>query len=226
MPEIQPAKIPEVVDIKDADPDRKELYGKVAPVFAEERRKAQMFVPGGQEPEGRREAYLPESEPPAVAAEPPKPKEPEIPEEDKRAFVRSILANRVFEKVYPLFGGQIEVTFVDRTTAETDKVFERLGKLGDKDDNEWSSEADMLCLCSTLREIKQSDGRNSFPPTDDYEARKTDIKKLPRPLYEALVGASRDFEELINHLIAKARASDFWSAGGSASPSKRTAGMR
>jgi len=224
MPDGQPTKIPEVVDIKDADPDRKDLYGKVAPVFTEERRKAQMFVPGGQEPEGRRENYSPES--PAPVEEPPKPKEPEIPEEDKRAFVRSILANRVFEKVYPLFGGQIEVTFVDRTTLETDKVFERLGKLGDKNDNEWSSEADMLCLCSTLREIKQADGRNSFPPTDDFEVRKTDIKKLPRPLYEALVGSSRDFEELINHLIAKARTSDFWPAGGSASPLRRTAGAR
>lgn len=222
MPEIQPAKIPEVVDIKDADPDRKELYGKVAPVFAEERRKAQMFVPGtAVGPDVAEQSSAPDTPP-----EPPKPKEPEVPEEDKRAFVRSILANRVFEKVYPLFGGQIEVTFVDRTTAETDKVFERLGKVNLLDEDGWSAEADMLCLCSTLREIKQADGRNSFPPTDDYETRKADVKKLPRPLYEALVGASRDFEELINHLIAKARASDFWPAGGSASPSKRTAGMR
>jgi hypothetical protein len=228
---LQP-KIPETVDLKDADPERRELYGKAAQVFTEERRKSMelasggpagsggmnssgMFVPGGE--------TAPEQ---PKTEEPEKPVEPEIADEDKRAFVRAILSDRVFEKLYPLFGGQVEVTFVDRSTEETDKIFDRLGKVNLLDEDAWSAEADILCLCSTLREIKTPEGRKSFPPTDDYTARRAELRKLPRPLYEALIDTSRNFEELINHLIIKARKPDFWPAGGNALQSRRTTGTR
>jgi hypothetical protein len=224
MAEVLKPKIPEAVDLKDADPDRKELYGKAAEVFTEERRKAlseaaaelsdpgKVFVPGAQA-----------GPPPEVSIIEKKP-EIEVAEEDKRSFIRSLLANRSFEKVYPLFGGQIEATFVDRTTAETDKLFDRLDKI--EDDSAWSLEADRMCLSSTLREIKQPDGRNAFLPTDDWKARLEELRKLPRPLYETLIETSRNFEALVNRMVTKARDPDFWPAGGNASLSRRTAGTR
>ena len=225
MAEVMKPKIPEVVDLKDADPDRKELYGKVAEVFTEERRKAlseaavgaarpgpgEVFVPGAQ-------AGAPPEEEPVATKKP----EIEVAEEDKRAFVRSLLADRSFEKSYVLFGGPVGVTLVDRTTAETDKLFDWLDKV--EDESAWSLEADRMCLASTIREIKRPDGRNSFPPTDDWKARLEELRKLPRPLYEALIETSRNFEALVNKMVEKARDPDFWPAGGSTSPSRRTAG--
>jgi hypothetical protein len=227
MADVQKPKIPEIVDIKDADPDRKELYGKAGEVFTEERRKAlssassgtevpapgEVFVPGGQ-------AGVPPESPPVVE----KKAEIEIAEEDKRAFVRSLLADRSFEKPYLLFGGQVEVVLVDRTTVETDKLFDQLDKI--EDESVWSLEADRMCLASTLREIKRPDGRSSFPPTDDWHGRWGELRKLPRPLYEALIETSRNFEALVNQMVLKARDPDFWPAGGSASQSRRTAGAR
>jgi hypothetical protein len=228
MAEVMKPKIPEVVDLKDADPDRKELYGKVADVFTEERRKAlseaerpgpgEVFVPGAQaKKEWPGPGAPPEEEPVAT-----KKLEIEVAEEDKRAFVRSLLADRSFEKSYVLFGGPVGVTLVDRTTAETDKLFDWLDKI--EDESAWSLEADRICLASTIREIKRPDGRNSFPPTDDWKVRLEELRKLPRPLYEALIETSRNFEALVNKMVEKARDPDFWPAGGSTSPSRRTAG--
>lgn len=219
MAEPVKPKIPEVVDISKADPDRQALYGEAAKVFNEERKKlasgSAYFVPGSTE------TVPPEQEP----AEPEKPKEPEVAEEDKRAFVRSILADRTFEKVYSLFGGQVEAVFVDRTSEETDLLFAQLEST--EDDQKWAAQADLLCLGSTLRELKRTNGRNTFPPTQDFAARCADLKKtLSRPLYEALLETARDFEALMNLLISKARTSDFWPAGGASSPSRRTAGAQ
>jgi hypothetical protein len=83
-----------------------------------------------------------------------------------------------------------------------------------------------MCLASTLREIKRPDGRAGFLPTDDWKARLEELRKLPRPLYEALIATSRNFEALVNKMVEKARDPDFWPAGGNASQLRRTAGTR
>lgn len=219
MAQAPNAKIPPTVDLKDTDADRKELYAKAGKVFSEERQKAaesgegQMFVPGQED-----------TRPLPALGNPPEPekKELEVDPADKRAFVRAVLGNKSFEKIYTFFGGDVEGTFVDRTSEEMDSIFTALEG---KEDDEWSKEADILCLCSSLREIKQRDGRKAYPPTDKSDERRKELAALSRPLYEALLDASRNFETLINHMIEKAREPDFWQAGGSDSPSKRTAGM-
>jgi hypothetical protein len=227
MAEAQKPKIPEVVDLKDADPERKELYGKAAEVFTEERRKAlSEAAPGAKQPDPG-EVFFPGIQagaPPEAPAVPEKKPEIEVAEEDKRAFVRSLLADRSFEKCYLLFGGQVEVVLVDRTTVETDRLFDWLDKI--EDESAWSLEADRMCLASTLREIKRPDGRTGFLPTDDWMTRLEELRKLPRPLYEALIETSRNFEALVNQMVLKARDPDFWPAGGNALPSRRTAGTR
>jgi len=217
MAEAPQAKIPPTVDLKDTDPDRQELYGKAGKVFTEERRKAkearegQVFVPEDQPEPG--ESYK----------EPEKKPEIEVDEADKRAFVRSILGDKAFEKLYALFGGEVEVTFVDRTSEEMDRILAQLEKI--EDETKWSQEADVACLCSSLREIKSKEGRKSYPPTDKMDDRAAELKKLPRPLWETLLDTSRNFETLVNHMIEKSRDPDFWQAGGRALPSKRTAGV-
>lgn len=211
----EPAKIPPLVDLKEADADRKEMYGKAGKTFMEERRKAAEAREDGG-------VFVPQDEPslPQLESPPEKPETP-VDDADKRAFVRAILGNKAFEKTYPLFGGEVEVLFVDRTSDEMDKIFASLEAL---EDEKWNKEADILCLCSALREIKQKTGRNAFAPGADLAERKKELTKLPRPLYEALLDTSRDFEALINRMIERSRDSDFWQAGGSALPLKRTAG--
>jgi hypothetical protein len=220
---IKPAQIPPTVGLSDADPERQQLYGEAGKVFTEERNKALAAKAAGDAPE--RKMFVPgqaeEEQPPEPESAPAKP-EIEVDEADKRAFVRSILGDKTFEKVYPLFGGEVEVTFVDRTSAQMEQLLLTLDSVAN--DATWAKEADIGALCSSLREIKTKEGRKSFLPTDDYAARKQELDKLPRPLYEALLDTSRNFETLINHMIEKARDSDFWQAGGSASLSKRTAG--
>jgi hypothetical protein len=225
--EVTKPKIPEIVDIKDTDPDRKELYGKAGEVFTEERRKALSEAAAAADLANPGKVFIPGVQagaPPEAPPEPEKKPEIEVAEEDKRAFVRSLLADRSFEKPYLLFGGQVEVVLVDRTTVETDKLFDWLDKI--EDESAWSQEADRMCLASTLREIKRPDGRNSYTPTDDWMTRLEELRKLPRPLYEALIETSRNFEALVNRMVEKARDPDFWPAGGNASQSRRTAGTR
>lgn len=214
------AKVPATVQLKDADPDRQELYGKAAETFKEERDKLQMgssdsphgFTPGASPVESGHLHSLNVEE---------KLPEPEVLPEDKHAFVRALLADRQFEKTFHLFGS-VEALFVDRTTAESVKLFERLDKI--ESDEEWSLAADKYCLATTLRELKRgTNGRNAYPPTDEWDKRLEEFRGLAKPLYDALVDASRQFEALVKHMVSKAADPDFWPGGKSASQSKRTA---
>jgi hypothetical protein len=216
------AKVPPVVPLSDTDPDRKEMYGKAADVFKEEREKLQMgsadtpagvpFVPG---------TSLTNSGSPGEPEEQKIP-EPEVLPEDKHAFVRALLSDRQFEKTYKLFGA-IEAVFVDRTTDDTTKLFARLDKI--EEDEAWSLEADKLCLVTTLRELlkRPQGGRNTYSPTEEWDKRLEEFQKLSRPLYDALINVSRDFEALVKHMVSKAADPDFWPGGVNALPSRRTA---
>lgn len=213
-------KIPAAVPLNQADPERQRLYKGLADVDAKLPEPAEQIV----------SAPLPVSAPP--------PPDPDLEDEyylptdeDKQAFVRSVLGSRSFEKKFILFGS-VEAQFVDRTTETTEAVFAQLeqdaleGKIKTNTDEAWSAWTERYNTASTLRQFKDSAGIKSFPQTDKLHERTVELMKLPKPLYQALMQSGRRFEAIVSTLTQKAHDQSFWKTGGVSSPSKPTSGVR
>jgi len=118
-----------------------------------------------------------------------------IPEEDKKKYIRSMLAKERFTKDYPLFGGQIVVTFNTRTVSEN-KALE--------------SVEDELKAVHKLSNTIATIGTADVDGTCDAE----DILKMDDVLYAAIMRAFGEFEELCDTLFRRANRPDFWTGTG------------
>ena len=159
------------------------------------------------------------------------PDPPPYTDDDKREFVRAVLANKPYEKTYALFG-DVRATFVDRAPLggarilkelEADTGGNRLPRLTyDSGPNRRLDEERWYCrylLALTLRKVVTKTAKVDYPAPAEGALfdRVMELTKLPRPLFEGLYAAVLQFDELTAALIEKATSPDFWTTGGSPS---------
>lgn len=222
------AQIPPVVPLSQAGDDRKEAYAGITKLREAELKELEGKLPGVEGP-GAGPGPEIEFDPPAPAEPEPEPDPLALPtDEDKQAFVRSLLASKSFEKRYSLFG-KLDACFVDRTTEQSEALFQQIeadsaaAVIKTDNDGQWQVWVERYQLASTLRDLRQSGtGVQSFVPTDKLNERVKDFMKMPKPIYQGLMQASRYFETLVSAMTERATDADFWKAAGGGSPSKRT----
>jgi len=186
--------IPQPVDLKDTDPERQKLYGKLTEMTEEE-------IDTSEE-KGHAIPPVEEEVPAAKKAT----------EEDKKEFLRSVMGGSRYVKTYVLFGS-IKAVFADRTTEITEDLFRRLSE---STLNQEGKEIffDRLLLAAQLTQL----GKDSYVGADVDENIKR-ILKLSKPLYQAVMAACRDFEAHVAYLTDHAQDADFWKPGGADSSS-------
>lgn len=184
--------IAQAVDLKDTDPDRQKLYGKLAEM---EGGVEDLPAPAGEQTQSD----------PAVKAAADSVKA--VTEDDKKEFLRSIMNGTRYVKTYMLFG-TVKAVFADRTTDITEAVFQ---KVRDADITAEDKDVllDRLLLVSQLTQLRNED---YIEGEIDEKIKK--IIKLPKPLYQALMAACRDFENHVQYLTDHAQDADFWTPGG------------
>jgi len=235
-PEPQRQKIAPTVDLKEADGERREKYGTL------EKMKEGLPTQGEVReiaPENRTE-NIPFPDHPAKGTPV---RAPEIEEdretmrqvlrpkddptdEDRRTFMRSVLAGKRYKRIYKLFGGEMSATLEDRSTTETELMYATL-----EADKPSENDGDMLLeryqLALQLRSVDlkgQSPAYQAGTLEEGTEPaqqeamreRVTQIMKLPKPTYQALMEVVRRFEDHVAYLTERALDTDFWKAGGGA----------
>lgn len=113
----------------------------------------------------------------------------ELPDEDKKSYLRSLLALEPFQKVYTLFN-KVNVTFRTRSIAENEKLTAL--------EREDATEAYKQKFVTSLVSIYVNDKAVSIDDT-----KKNDI------LYYALFKAFREFEDLCDELYRRAADPNF-----------------
>jgi len=148
---------------------------------------------------------------------------PEVTDDEKRDFVRSLLGETPYRKVYNMFGA-FEITFRDRSVKGSEDMYEAISQCGrDKkinlqNENEASLWVRRFQMAETLVSIKQADGTvvlsfENITPASRLE-RVLTVMQLSRPLYQAVYDTAIEFEQHIDLLTRKADEPDFWKAGG------------
>ena len=150
------------------------------------------------------------------------PNEPDM--QDRQAFLRAVLGDKPYEKTYKLFSDGLEVTMVDRAAKATEKLYEDLRKqeatekLSDQDWNTWETR---YILASTLRKVRFKGATvKEYDVPADLKGRALELLEFSKPVYLALVSASRLFEQQVQIMTERAGDVGFWKADGSGSPSK------
>lgn len=195
------AKIPVPVKLENADETRKALYGGISDVRKE-------AIISDKPIDAAQEAPPPVM---GTAQDIPVVPDLQITDDDKKTFVRSVLGNRPFSKTYVLFGS-VRVVLTDRTPDATLEMYNAAVKEAQPDTADWPAALNRHCLAYTLTEMeidRKVEKQAQLPVNMEY------LKKLPRPLYLALLDVSDAFEQLVNVLVDKAQDRDFWRAGGS-----------
>lgn len=209
--------IPKPVDVASLPEDQRKLYEGLGDVAAK--------LPEPESPKETAGGYV-------------SPPEPDLDEdyykpddEDKKAFVRSLLGGKQFEKRFKLFNA-IDVTLLDRSTEHTEMLFNQLevdtnqARIKTDTDDQWVTWNERYCLASTMRVYRDGAGEKGYLPTDKLFERVQELMKLPKPIYQALLQTSRRFEVIVQTLTRRAHDKDFWVTGGADSPSKPTSGAR
>ena len=140
-----------------------------------------------------------------------------VSEEDKRAFLASILGNKRYEKIYTIFG-DTKVRLVDRSNDETEFIFAQLDSNDIKTDNDYYLNLERSQLAFQLREVHApASGAISYEPLVLEGAKlkeRVDLfLKLPKPLYQALMEVGRQFEAHVDLLTQRATDANFWKPG-------------
>ncbi len=129
-------------------------------------------------------------------------------EEDKQAFVRSLLGDKSFEKEFVVFG-EIKIKFRDRSVEDTEKMYKRIDSTEPKpaSPEEWAITLEREITALTLVTINGSE-----LPVEKMET----LTAMQRPLYHAVLECSRTFERTVEILVSRALDQGFWKAGGAA----------
>lgn len=192
-----PAKIAEPIPLEEASSSKQGTYG---PLVA-----------------ARKEELAAEGKTVEEPAPRPKPKDDAEPTaEDKKAFLKAVLGDKQYEKTYPLFDGTLEVTLRDRSTQDTEQMYEKLrDDEFQKEFNLWEQRFMLACGLQKVR-FKGANVRE-FEKPDDLKGRVLELMEFTKPVYMALMETGRLFERHVRVLTSKAHAPDFWKADGSAS---------
>lgn len=197
--------IADPVDLKDTDPERQKLYGKLA---------------GMDGLAGEAEDESPQKDAPEL---PTADRAPRLlpSEDDKKEFLRSILKGSRYSKKIILFGN-MEAAFADRSTAITEEILRSLVKR-ELSVEDWTVESERRLLASQLLSFGSDIFIHPADTLEKVEENLNKILKLTKPLYQALMHACRDFEEHVAYLTNKAQDPDFWKPGGTGYMSTPTA---
>ncbi len=220
-------KIPETVPLRQASRERQELYAPLA-----EMDRTDPEADGV--PAASRAENIPFPKPaPELAPEAPQEPEavqPEIPVEDRQAFLASVLAHKPYTKTYTLFG-QVRVTFRDRTPSQVEQIQAELNTsgIGELPEVEQAILEERMVLAVELAHL---DYGKTGEPLQEPEAgqirKRADdlLGRFAKPLYQALLETCREFDRHVSELTRRALDKDFWQAGTENSPSPRTGPAR
>lgn len=204
-------QIAPTIPLEQAGEEKRELYGRLVDV--------------GKEVQAEQPA-----EPIAKKRIVPAPREPEstvreFSDDDKERFVRAVLGDRAFSKSYRLFGS-IEAEFEDRTARRTEDLYAQLssdidaGSISAESEDEWLIWVERYQLAANLTRIRTPGlAVKEYPSAETLLDRVRALLELPKPMFQAILQANRDFEDLVRGLTEHAQTPDFWPAGGSGSRS-------
>jgi hypothetical protein len=141
-----------------------------------------------------------------------------ISDEDKLAFVESVLGAKPYAKDYQLFGGKVHARFQDRSVADSESIYEQLdadyasGAI--KSDEQWQVALERYQMACGLSSFTMERAKGPLDMGGTFQECLTRLMRLPQPVYRALMEASRKFEDEVNFMVEKAGDPDFWEAGG------------
>jgi hypothetical protein len=205
-PAPKAAKIPAPVALQESDAARRELYAPL--VQASEEIKSD-----GPPPIQKQDSETPAEEPAAT-------------EEDKKAFLASILGHKPYEKAWPVYN--FTVLFKDRTPEEVESLVFAVNRMAEEQNLDDAGAAlleEQAILALQLKQIRYDASRiENFDAltVTQLEERRSKLLQYPKPLYQALLAACRAFDRHVNSLTSRALDPDFWAAGTASSPSART----
>lgn len=214
-------KEPKLVPLSQTDAERQRLYQPLAEMNESLKAEPKMPVMG-----------VPE-QPPEIPVSP----EPEIEpptEEDKQAFLASILGGKKYEKIYTIFGNT-KVRMVDRGVEETELIFSQVNLADEagliKTEGDYLLTMERYQLAYQLYEVHSpASGSTGYEPLgldkDKLQERVKALFKLSKPLYQALMEVCRIFEAHVDLLTQKATDANFWKPGVQSSPSTPRAQAR
>lgn len=116
----------------------------------------------------------------------------EVDDNDRKAYIRSLLAKEPFTKVYSLFGGILKVAFRTRKVSENDNVMRAYSE---------PRERHLGYMRQSLIGIEIVQESKVTPVTLD---------ELEDVSYSAVCQAFKDFEKLSDELFRRANDPDFW----------------
>lgn len=149
-------------------------------------------------------------------------------EADKRDFMRKVFAGKRYQRLYKLYGGAMTILFEDRSTLETEMMYNLLDSEKHETEDEFATQLERYLLALQFRnlDVKGEQQPISLPALDvsesttaQHEALKQRVDKIlqfPKPTYLALMEANRRFEDHVRYLTDRALNTDFWKAGGGA----------
>lgn len=141
-----------------------------------------------------------------------------VSDEDKLAFVESILGGRPYSKIYKLFGGSVLAEFQDRSVGDSEQIYKQLDEDYEKgeikSDEQWQVALERYQMACGLVSLNMSKSKSAVNVSGSFQERLSTLIKLPQPIYRALMETSRKFENDVNLMVEKAGDSDFWAAGG------------
>jgi len=143
-------------------------------------------------------------------------------EADLKEYVRSILGDRPFSKVYSLYGGEFRIGFTSQDQVNTDRIntlltemikdvenADRLQQIGTK-----------LKLMYYITKLEKGDKTLAFEPPDidswltiedTFQER---FKEINEPLIRVIIKTAFIFFELEQLLVAEAFDENFWKGAG------------
>lgn len=116
-----------------------------------------------------------------------------INDDDKRSYLRSLLAKEPFTKLYSLFGGRLRVAFRTRKTSENETILKSSPDLKERHKQRLA--------CSVLGMTLGDIGKTMEPVT---------LGDLDDISHSATSAAFNEFEELCDELFRRANDPDFW----------------
>jgi hypothetical protein len=153
----------------------------------------------------------------------------DIPSEaDKKDFMRKVFAGKRYQRMYKLYGGAMTILFEDRSTLETEMMYDLLDSEKHETEDEFATQLERYLLALQFRnlDVKGEQQPISLPaldvsesPAAQHDALKQRVDKIlqfPKPTYLALMEANRRFEDHVRYLTDRALNTDFWKAGGGA----------
>lgn len=160
-------------------------------------------------------------------------------EDDKAAFLRSILGNAAYTREYKLFGGMVVVEMRDLLPAEEDRIYAQLAmdQAAEriKTQEDWDIMLQRYRAMFGIEVLMQSgsppmtDTKTAYAtlnnePTDLYEAANKYLRDnfSNSTVYRAVMRVVRIFRRHLDQLFEGALNSDFWTVDGSASQSEPT----